>query len=323
MSKVKYRYNTKSLTYEKVQIAFKDRFKKLLSYLATGTVFAGVTVFIAFTYFNSPKELAQKREITELKLQYDLLNKRMDLASQVLNNLQDRDDNIYRVILEAPPIPNDVRKAGFGGVDRYQDLQGYDNSDLLVETTKKLDIITKQLYIQSKSFDEVAKLAENKKEMLANIPAIQPIATKDLIEIGSGFGWRMHPIFKTMHFHTGVDLVAHEGTPIYASGDGVVEPLASTEDGYGNHVVIDHGYGYESLYGHMSKIIVQPGQKVKRGEVIGYVGSTGLSTGPHLHYEVIKNGERVNPVNFFYHDLTPAEFQQITRAASQPGQSFD
>ena len=323
MSKIKYRYNTKSLTYEKVEIALKDKFKKVLSYLATGTVFTAVTIFIAFTYFDSPKEKQLKREIEELTFQYELLNKRMNQASAVLENLQDRDDNIYRVIFEAEPISDNIRKAGFGGIDRYKELESYENSELMVETTKKLDRISKQLYIQSKSFDEVVKLAKNKEQMLASIPAIQPISNKDLKHEPSGFGWRTHPIYKTQDFHPGMDFTAPIGTEIYATGDGVVERADNTAQGYGNHVVINHGFGYQTLYGHMNRIAVWSGQKVKRGEIIGYVGNTGLSTGPHVHYEVIKNGEKVNPVNFYYNDLSPAEYQRMIELSSRASQSFD
>jgi hypothetical protein len=203
-SKVKYKFNTKTLTYDKVELAFKDRAKKVISYLATGTVFAASTVYLAFTYFDSPKEKMQKREIEQLKLQYDILSQRMEQVSSVLGDLQDRDDNIYRVIFEAEPISDNVRKAGFGGVDRYKDLLGYENSDLVIETSKKLDQITKQLYIQSKSFDEVFKMAKSKEKMLASIPAIQPISNKDLKHVPSGFGWRTDPIYKTPEFHPGI-----------------------------------------------------------------------------------------------------------------------
>ena len=323
MSKVKYKYNTKSLTYERVEFALIDKIKKIFSYLATGTVFAGITIFIAFTYFDSPKEKQLKRAIEGLQLQYEILNNRMEQTSSVLQDLQDRDDNIYRVIFEAEPIPDNIRKAGFGGVDRYKELEGYDNSKLIVEATKKLDKITKQLYIQSKSFDEVVKMAQNKSVLLASIPAIQPLANNDLHRLASGFGYRTHPIYKIEHFYTGIDFTANTGTAIYATGDGVVEKADNLNQGYGNHVVINHGYGYQTLYGHMSKIAVFTGKHVKRGDVIGYVGSTGLSTAPHLHYEVIKNGEKINPINFFYNDLSPVEYSQMIENSSKITQTFD
>ncbi|MFI5163627.1 MAG: M23 family metallopeptidase [Bacteroidia bacterium] len=228
----------------------------------------------------------------------------------------------YRAIFEAEPIADEIRKAGFGGVDRYKELEGYENSKLIIESTQKLDQISKQLYIQSKSFDEVTKMAKNKEQMLACIPAIQPISGKDLKHEPSGYGMRMHPIYKYEKFHAGMDFTANIGTKIYATGDGVVE-TAEFGSGYGNHVVINHGYGYETVYGHMEKIVARVGQKVKRGELIGYVGNTGLSAGPHVHYEVRKNGDPVNPVNFYYNDLTPSEYKQMIEVSSHPSQSFD
>ena len=323
MSKVKFYFNTKSLKYERVQLKLWDRLKRFLSYVASGLVFATVTIWIAYTYFDSPKEKQLKREIVGLRDQYDNLTVRMSQMNAVLEDIQNRDDNIYRVIFEAEPIPDNIRKAGFGGVDRYKQLEGYNNSDLLIETTKKLDQLSKRMYIQSKSFDDVANLAKNKAVLLASIPAVQPIANKDLKRMASGFGFRTHPIYKTEHFHTGIDFSAIVGTEIYATGDGVVERADDLAQGYGNHVVINHGYGYETLYGHMSKIIARVGQRVKRGDVIGLVGSTGMSTAPHLHYEVIKNQEKINPINFFFNDLSADEYAQMLDLSSKSNQSFD
>ena len=323
MSKIKYKFNTKSLTYEKVTVSFFKRLGQALSYLATGLVFATITTFIAYNYFDSPKEIRLKREIAELTLQYDLLNNRMGEVSEILDDIQDRDNNVYRTIFEAEPIPSSIRKAGFGGADRYKELQGYNNSELIIATTKRLDRISKQLYIQSKSFDEVAKLVKDKAKLLASIPAIQPISNDDLRHQPSGFGWRTHPIYKTPEFHPGMDFASPEGTEIYSTGDGVVVRADNMAQGYGNHVVIDHGYGYETLYGHMSKLAVRVGEQIKRGQLIGYVGSTGLSTAPHVHYEVRKNKQVVNPINFYYNDLTPAQYQKLIEISSQSSQSFD
>jgi murein DD-endopeptidase MepM/ murein hydrolase activator NlpD len=323
MSKVKYRFNTKSLTYEKVKIPFKVRLLQLTSYLATGLVFAVITIVIAYRFLPSPNQKRQNRELEVVKLQYDLLNKKMGQVQIVLNDLQDRDDNIYRVIFEAEPIESSLRQAGFGGSNRYKDLEGYQNTEIMTETTKALDRITKQLYIQSKSFDEVVKMAKGKEKLIASIPAIMPVNNKNLKQIPSGYGWRTHPIYKTQKFHAGMDFTVEQGTPIYATGDGVVEVADAASQGYGNHVVINHGFGYQTLYGHMSKMATKQGVKVKRGDLIGYVGSTGLSTGPHVHYEVIKNGEKVNPINFYYNDLTPEEYQIMLELSSKSTQSFD
>ncbi|MFH1004148.1 MAG: M23 family metallopeptidase [Bacteroidota bacterium] len=322
MSKFKYRFNTHSLTYDKVNVSWKNIVLKVFSYLATGTVFTGVTVFIAFTYFDSPKEKILKREIEWISFQYTLLGKKFEQVQTVLADLQKRDDNIYRAIFEAEPIPEEIRKAGFGGVDRYKELESFENSELVIETTKKLDQISKQLYVQSKSFDEIVKMSKNKEQMLSCIPAIQPILNKDPKREFSGFGWRTHPVYKMLRFHTGIDFTIKEGTKIHATGDGVVVK-AEFDSGYGNEVTINHGYGYETLYGHMKKITVYVGKKVKRGEVLGYVGSTGLATAPHVHYEVIKNGNKINPIHFFYNDLTPAEYKQMIEISSHVSQSFD
>lgn len=322
MSKVKYRFDTHSLTYEKVGFSWRKIGLKVLSSLAIGTVFGGVIVFVAFTYFDSPKEKMQKREIEWMTYQYDLLNKKFSQVQTVLEDIQKRDDNIYRMIFEADPIVDEIRKAGFGGVDRYKELEGYENSKLISESTQKLDQLSKQLYIQSKSFDDVIRMAKNKEQMLSCIPAIQPISGKDLQHEPSGFGMRIHPIYKYAKFHAGMDFTAKPGTNIYSTGDGVVEK-AEYNSGYGNHVVINHGYGYQTLYGHMEKMNVYAGKKVKRGELIGYVGNTGLSAGPHVHYEVHKNGEPVNPVHFYYNDLTPAEYKALIEISSRSSQSFD
>lgn len=322
MAKIKYRFNFKSLEIEKVKVTFKEKVLKLLSILASGLVFSAVVILIAYNFFNSPKEKMLKRENEQLLLQVELFNSRLDKINTILNDLQNRDDNIYRVIFESDPIPNSVRKAGFGGAEKYSNLEGYNNSDLLINTTKRLDIISRQLYIQSKSFDYIFEKAKKKTEMLACIPAIQPISNKDLTHIASGFGYRIHPIYKTLKMHTGIDFAAPSGTPIYATGDGIVDAETGPKSGYGNAIVIDHGFGYQSLYGHCSRIIVTPGQKVKRGQVIGYVGSSGLSVGPHVHYEVIKNGVKIDPINFFYNDLSPADYDKVLKIASQVNQSL-
>lgn len=323
MAEKRYRYNTKTLSYEKIQKTPKDHLIKLVTYSITGIVFA--SFFLTFTYFfiDSPKEKKLKRENQYLALQYEILNKKMDQVSSVLDNLEYRDDNIYRVIFEAEPISDNIRKAGYGGVNRYDHLNGYTNSDIVINTSKKLDQITKQLYIQSKSFDEVVEMAKKKEEMLASIPSIMPIANKDLKRVSSGFGMRLHPVLKIWKHHPGQDFTAPIGTEIYATGNGKVIKTVKKKFGYGYHVIVDHGYGYQTLYGHMSKITVRPGQKVKRGDVVGLLGNTGTSTGPHLHYEVRKNNRKINPVNYYYQDLTPEQFEQIIELSNQPIQSFD
>ena len=240
-----------------------------------------------------------------------------------MSQLQQRDNNIYRAYFEANPIPEEQRKAGFGGVNRYRYLNGYDNTKLIKTATKKLDILSKQLVVQSKSLDEIVVLAKNKKEMLASIPAIQPVANKDLKRMASGYGYRIHPIYKTRKFHWGMDFSAPRGTPVYATGNGKIEKVKRSRRGYGNQVKINHGFGYKTFYAHLEKYTVRKGQKVKRGDLIGYVGTSGISTAPHLHYEVIKGNRKLNPVYFYFSDLTPEEYNRMLEMASQENQSLD
>lgn len=317
-----YFFNTKSLIYEKVRITIKDKFLKLLSIVAAGMVFATIVLLFAYNFFHSPKEKMLNREIEQYKQQYSLLNDKIYQINKILEDLENRDDNIYRVIFEAEPISSSVRRASYGGTDRYAKFEGFNNSDIIIETTKKMDKISRRLYVQSKSYDEVVKMAKNKSQMLACIPAIIPIRN-GASKICSGFGYRIHPIYKTMRMHPGIDILIPRGTPIYATGDGFVDnPKTNYLSGYGIVCILNHGYGYQSLYGHMSRIVVKSGQKIKRGQLIGYVGSTGMSTAPHLHYEIWKNGKRINPVNFFYNDLSPAEYQKVIEVSSRINQAL-
>ena len=272
---------------------------------------------------SSPKEKQLKKDNADLLARYQILDKKAEQLAIVLEDIQHRDDNIYRVIFEAEPIASEIRKAGFGGVNRYKELENLTNAELIVNTSKKLDKLSKQLYIQSKSFDEVFEMAKKKEEMLAAIPAIQPVSNKDLTRMASGYGYRTDPVYKTRKFHAGMDFTAPRGTPIYATGDGKVIQADAKSRGYGNHVRIDHGYGYVTLYAHMNKFNCKVGQKVKRGDVIGYVGNTGKSVGPHCHYEVRKNGNPINPVNFYFNDLTPEQYAKMLELASDPTQSLD
>ena len=297
--------------------------KDTFVFLSASAFFAAIMLIAFFNFFDSPKEKILIRELDNMALQYELMNEKLSQVSAVLDNVQDRDDNIYRVIFEADPIPSSIRKAGIGGVNRYEKLEGYNNSELIISTAQKLDQISKQLYIQSKSFDEVIEMATKKSDMLASIPAIQPVTNKELKRLSSGYGRRIDPYYKKPKFHYGVDFSAPQGTPIYATGNGTVKKTKKSRRGFGNHIVIDHGYGYESLYAHMQKYTVRRGQKVKRGDLIGYVGNSGKSTAPHLHYEVHKNGTKVNPAYYFHNDLTPEEYDRMLELAAQENQSFD
>ena len=293
-----------------------------VGFLTSSFAFGLFLLYIGFTFIDSPKEKQLQREINNMTLQYDIMQQRLEQVDAALANMQHRDDHIYRVIFEADPIDPDIRKAGFGGVNRYQALENFDNSDLMIETAKKLDYISKALYVQSKSYDELNEMAESKAEMMASIPAIQPIDSRKARTGISGFGSRIHPIYKIRKMHAGIDFTSPIGTPIYATGNGRAIAVG-TESGYGRRIIIDHGYNYTTLYGHMSRFAVKQGQHVKRGDLIGYVGNTGASTGPHLHYEVRKNGRPVNPIDFIYNDLTPTEYAAILEAATQENQSFD
>ena len=321
MAKVKYYYDESVLSYRKITVNKSNYYRRIfLIFLAI--FFIAFIGFIGFSQIiMSPTAIAQKRELENLEFNFELLNKRLEESSAILSQLQERDNNIYRSYFEANPITEEQRKAGFGGVNRYKVLEGYDNSKLIKSITKEVDILSKQMVVQSKSLDEIVALAKQKENMLSSIPAILPIKIEDLTSVASGYKMRMHPILKINKFHKGMDFTARIGTPIYASGNGRVS-IAERSSTYGNVVYISHGYGYKTIYAHMSKIKVRRGQEVKRGDLIGYVGNTGLSVAAHLHYEVHKNGISLNPINFYYGDLSLDEFAALQKA-SEESQSFD
>lgn len=323
MSKVKYYYDSETLSYRKIERKNKTTIKFAFVFLLASALFGFLFVFIASQYIQSPKERALARELQNMKLQYQLLDKKIDEAQTVLAEVEERDNNIYRLYFEANPIPEEQRKAGFGGVNRYKNLEGFDNSKLIVEANKRIDILQKQIVVQSKSLDEIAVLAEDKEKFLACIPAIQPVSNENLKHMASGYGYRTDPFTKVRKFHFGMDFTSPRGTPIYATGDGIVTRADNKATGYGNHIRIDHGYGYVSLYAHLYKYNVRSNQKVKRGDLIGFVGSTGRSEAPHLHYEIFKDGERINPINFYYGNLTADEFAKLLEKASLENQSLD
>ncbi len=325
MSKVKYYYDSDTLSYRKIEYK-KGRKIKIFLLSLLGIFLSGfllLLVYLNLPFLETPKEKALQREMTNLQLQYELINKKMHLAETVLSEVEDRDNIIYRVYFEANPISKEQRNAGFGGVNRYKYLEGFDNSKLIISTSKRLDVLTKQIVIQSKSLDEIAKLAEEKEKLLAAIPSIQPVKNGDLTRMASGFGYRSDPFTKVRKFHWGMDFTAARGTPIYASGDGVVKRADRKSSGYGKHIRIDHGFGYISLYAHLYKYNVKKGQKIKRGDLIGFVGSTGRSQAPHLHYEIFKDGTRVNPLNFYYGNLSANEFAELLKKAELENQSLD
>ncbi len=326
MAKKKYKFNPDTLSYERVGISFKEKSTKILAYFSSSLALALIIAVLVINAYETPKTKALRRENQRLLTQYELMDKDLGKIESVLEELQNRDDNIYRVIFESEPIPSSVRKAGFGGVNNYSHLESMDNSELVVSTARKLDKLSKEAYIQSKSYDDVLNMALNKEKMLAAFPAIQPIANKDLKRTASGWGYRIHPIFKVRKMHYGMDFTAPVGTPVYATGNGkVVEVKGSkrSRSGFGLEIIIDHGYGYETLYGHLNAFNVKRGQKVKRGDIIAFVGNTGGSTAPHLHYEVHKNGKKVNPAYYYYKDLTPQEYDKMIAISTNIGQSLD
>jgi len=323
MSNVKYYYDPETLSYRKVERKKRRVFGAVAILLVASSLMALLFIIIMLNAgVDTPKERQLLRELSNMELQYEMQQKRLDQIEDVLTNVQERDNNVYRVLFEADPIPDEVRQAGFGGVNRYKKLEGYSNSDLIITNEERIDKISKQLVVQSKSLDEIAKLAEEKEALLKTIPAIMPVQSRDLARVASGYGMRMHPILKYRRMHNGMDFTASPGTPIYATGDGTVTK-ASLGSGYGKLIIIEHGFGYKTYYAHLSKYNVKYKQEVKRGEIIGYVGNTGLSQGPHLHYEVWKNGRVLNPVNFYHNDLTPEEYDKMLEKASIENQSLD
>ena len=322
MRKIYYIYNPKTNTYDRIYPTFRQRVLNILKRLFVGMGFGAGSFILLIWIFGSPSEKQLRIENSRLLAQYNVLSRRLDEALGVMQGIQQRDDNLYRVVLQADPVADAVRKAGYGGTNRYEELMDMANADLVVNTTQKMDMLNRQLYIQSKSFDEVVDLFKDHDEMLKSIPAIQPVANKDLKRTASGYGMRVDPIYKTAKFHAGMDFSANIGTPIYATGDGVVKKVG-WQSGYGKIIVIDHGFGYETWYAHLNKYNVRTGQKVVRGEVIGEVGNTGKSTGPHLHYEVHLKGKVVNPVNYYFMDLSAEEYDRMIELAANQGKVFD
>ncbi|MGO4821430.1 MULTISPECIES: M23 family metallopeptidase [unclassified Flavobacterium] len=325
MAKVKYYYDSENLAYRKVKTKKRWKFGFVVLFLVASALFGFLCFIILLNtpYFETPKDLLQAREIENLKLNYAVLNKKMDQVDNVIEAIEDRDNNLYRTYFNTAPIPEEERKSGFGEVNRYAALEGYDNTQLVLNTTKRMDVLSKELAIQSKSLDYILKLAKEKNKLLAAIPAIQPVRNENLKRMASGFGYRTDPFTKARKMHEGMDFTANTGAPIYATGDGVVAQADNKASGFGNHVVIRHGYGYETLYAHLSKYNCRAGQRVKRGDIIGYVGSTGRSEGPHLHYEVHKDKKVVNPLNFYYGNISAVEYVAISQLANQENQSLD
>lgn len=319
-----YRFNPHTLKYEKVFVSMRTRIRSISFSVLFGIVLGVALVFLGLQFMDSPKERSLKREVAQYRRQTRLLGDRVERAEKVLENIEERDDVLYRTIFSSAPVSEAERHSGIGGVERYAEFDQMENGALLKSTTQKVDDLTKRLYVESKSLDELYDMARNKTERMASMPAIMPVE-KTRCKVVSGFGYRYHPILRYRRLHSGIDMTAPAGTPIYATGDGVVRVAGRGAEGYAGYGVvalIDHGYGFQTLYAHMQSVKVRVGQKVKRGEQIGSVGSSGMSSGNHLHYEVIQNGKKVDPVYFFFNDLTPSEYEEVLDQARQDNQSM-
>lgn len=322
MAKKKFHFNPDTLSYEQIEHTIAHWLKRFAIHAFSGVFLGLIFFFIFVSTVQSPEEKQLVQDKTHMEAQYKVLERQLQEVQYVMTDLEQRDDNLYRVVFQADPIPLSVRRGSSANTEYYEQLLDMTNSEVVVSTTKKLNELKKELYIQSKSYDEVVLLAKNKQATLQCLPAIQPVLNKNLTRMASGFGWRIDPVYHSRRFHAGMDFTAPIGTDIYATANGTIQS-AGWQQGYGNCVQINHGYGYVTLYGHMSAIKVRPGQSVKRGDVIGLVGSTGKSTGPHLHYEVHFKGEIMNPQNYYYLDLSPAEYDRMVQMSNNAGQMFD
>jgi murein DD-endopeptidase MepM/ murein hydrolase activator NlpD len=324
MAKIKYYYDTETCKYERVKTKTSDIILNALGIISLILITAAGLVLLQIAYFPQPQEVLRQNQIAEQQFQINKIDREITQISEILSGIEKRDDNIYRVVLGAEPIDPSIREAGVGGSERYADIREKEmiDEDMIIDLYEKVDKLRRKIYIESKSQDELVKLAENKEKLYAAIPAIQPVSNKQLIALASGFGMRTHPIYKVRKMHSGIDFAASIGTPIYATADGRVASVDVKFSGYGKMVEIDHGFGYRTRYAHMHDFAVKSGQTVRRGDLIGYVGNTGLSTAPHLHYEVLINGTQVDPVHYFYNDLSPGEYEKILELASIENQSL-
>ena len=323
MKKVKYYYNTHTLRYEKLITPLRVKLLRVFAFLATAFVTAAIITYFAFRFIGSPYEKQLRAENDELEYALQKLNDQVKAINQQMATLEKRDNDVYRSIFEAQPIPESIRALEAEKAREIAKVEGLSEGRLIFSIDTTIRKLKARIEAQKKSYKELTNLVENKELLLAATPAIQPVSNQDLNRIASGYGYRIDPVYKTIKLHAGLDFAAPQGTPIYATADGTVKVSGFSDGGYGNHVVINHGYGYETLYGHMVRIKVRNGTRVKRGEVVGYVGNTGKSTGPHCHYEVRKNGQKLDPVYFFYNDLSPQQFDQLLKQASASNQSLD
>jgi murein DD-endopeptidase MepM/ murein hydrolase activator NlpD len=323
MKKIKYYYNTNTLRYEKLEVPLRVKLLRIFGFIAAALVTATLISYFAFQFIGSPNEKLLRMQNERLKDRYTSLNAKAKALEKQMDELEKRDNNVYRAIFEASPIPDSARAKAMEDAKEIATIEGMANNELFSSLVNTLNILGNRVKVQDNSYKQIDGLIKNKEQLLSHTPAIQPVSNKDLNRIASGFGYRIDPVYKTVKMHAGLDFAAPQGTPIYATANGTISVSGNKGNGYGNHVVINHGYGYETLYGHMVKVKLSPGQKVSRGEVIGWVGSTGKSTGPHCHYEVHKHGNKIDPVYFFYNDLSPEQFDRLLKQAASSNQSFD
>lgn len=323
MKKIKYYYNTNTLRYEKLETPLHVKLLRVLGFISAAIVTSVIIVSIAYRYFPSTKEKALMQYNEQLQERYWVLDEQVAKMQQRMIQLEERDNDIYRTIFEANPIPDSMRAKDLAIQKEMEMVASMTNYELENSIVHSLRNLENRMVAQEKSYVEITGFIKNKEQLLACTPAIQPVSNSDLKRVASGFGYRIDPVYKTVKFHGGLDFAAPQGTPIYATANGAVKTAGNLGNGYGNHVVLNHGYGYETLYGHMYKVKVKPGERIKRGEIIGWVGSTGKSTGPHCHYEVHKNNRHLDPVYFFYNDLSPEQFDRLLKMSSSSNQSFD
>ena len=323
MKKIKYFFNTHTLRFEKIEVPLKVRLLQTIGFVIASLAVGVLFVAILFKFIDSPKERLLRQQNTAYKESYAVLQERMKQLELQMLELEQRDNEVYRSIFEATPIPDSARVKDMLAKNEIRLIQSLSNTALIENMRNQLNNLSLRMSFQGQSFTEITAMVKNKEKLLRAIPAIQPVSNKNLKRVASGFGYRIDPLYKDSRLHAGLDFSAPTGTPIYATADGEVQIAGFNTDGYGNKVVINHGYGFQTLYAHMVRVIANVGQSVKRGEVIGYVGSTGKSTGSHLHYEVIKRGTKVDPVYYFYNDLTPAQFDRLLKEAAANKQSLD
>jgi murein DD-endopeptidase MepM/ murein hydrolase activator NlpD len=323
MKKIKYYYNTQTLRYEKQVVPLRVTLLRIFAFLSTAIVSGLIIVAIAFRFLDSPKEKLLKIQLQSLEETNRIYAENVSTIDAKLKQLEKKDNDIYRSVFEAAPIPDSIREMEIETSKEQKLSASMENKTFLKRIAENLKTTYNRMVRQEKSYSEIQIMLKEKEKLLSSTPAIQPINNKDLIRLSSGFGQRIDPVYKTIKFHPGLDFSAPQGTPIYATADGTAEIAENLGNGYGNYVVLNHGYSYKTLYGHMVKVKVSKGQKVKRGEIIGYVGSTGKSTGPHLHYEVIKDNKKLDPIYFFYNDLSPEQYERILKIAASKNQSFD